>query len=149
MSVRSIDGTEYLVTLYRWKNRIFSLHWALPWPPGPGFDSLLRSQESARGGPLKLGAGGGGRPRPDTSFKWGLKTGHFYRFIRTFRTSWAAGGGRASAGSSFISSECYRYAMAAISRAWLDRRKEHFVSLSHFGACKHQQHGPAQVRFLS
>ena len=36
----------------------------------------------------------GGRPRPDTSFKWGLKTGHFYRFIRTFRTSWAAGGGQ-------------------------------------------------------
>ena len=40
----------------------------------------------------------GGRPRPDTSFKWGLKTGHFYRFIRTFRTSWAAGGGRAALG---------------------------------------------------
>ena len=34
--------------------------------------------------------GGAGRKRYKllySSFKWGLKTGHFYRFIRTFRTS--------------------------------------------------------------
>ena len=31
---------------------------------------------------------GAGGSCADPSFKWGLKTGHFYRFIRTFRTSW-------------------------------------------------------------
>ena len=121
-----------------------------PGPPDRGSIPYCEVRNLPAAAHWSLERGAGGRPRPDTSFKWGLKTGHFYRFIRTFRTSWAAGGGRASAGSSFISSECWRYAAAiSLSWAWLDRRKEHFVSLSHFGACKHQQHGPAQVRFLS
>ena len=41
--------------------------------------------------PTNLGREGGGGALvklSDPSFKWGLKTGHFYRFIRTFRTSW-------------------------------------------------------------
>ena len=31
------------------------------------------------------------------SFKWALKTGHFYRFIRTFRTSWVLLGAQCEA----------------------------------------------------
>ena len=78
------------------RERIWTL--LAPWPARAGPGSPLRSQELAAGFKITVrstiirggGGGGAGRKRYKllySSFKWGLKTGHFYRFIRTFRTS--------------------------------------------------------------
>ena len=60
------------------------------------FESPLRSQELAWGTfwnwePAEA------RGADPASFKWALKTGHFYRFIRTFRTSWVLLGAQCEA----------------------------------------------------
>ena len=76
-----------------------------PWsagglPPPPWSAGVqLRSQELASGIKITVqstitrveGEGGGWKRYKllYSSFKWGLKTGHFYSFIRTFRTSWS------------------------------------------------------------
>ena len=93
----------------KYRNRIFSPagsgpDWTLPRPLdtlAPRTEAVQVRIPTAKSG-ISLGpfvelmarSGEGADP---ASFKWALKTGHFYRFIRTFRTSWVLLGAQCEA----------------------------------------------------
>ena len=98
------------VSFWEYRNRIFppagpGPDWTLPRP----LDTLLAPRTEAVQvriptaksgislGPFVELMAGSGEGADPASFKWALKTGHFYRFIRTFRTSWVLLGAQCEA----------------------------------------------------